>query len=479
MTSRMLFTLTLLVSFAARADLLERMNLEEALRGRLEQIVHTQDKSARVLTRVEYKTLKTDLPGTSSLVADEFSPTKLESADITRVYIEVYTEQADVAADVKESIYRLIPVPRAKIQLVAKRLEPSAAAALRPVEAKDLSQIAQESIQSIAKILFMSMGAFMVLVVGATIFYSSRKMKEFKEQFNLLAKAISEGGGERPSALPGAGATAALTGGRSSVASESGMAALKNLPACAIEELLADCYWCEADAYAHWLWKNLTSEQRSHVMSSLRFMKEYSLSFVLGPAQEQGHHEHPFYLNPNSCAHLSMHDVNGEIQKNLALWHQLSPLRQSHSDINLEQKLTVLQMPPSAVLVWSSLPPSTPRLLKSRAAWGEISSQDEELLCQNPALVPSALRENIRSLVWLAQRDSAYIQKTLARFDARSLASAWIGSETVLKKLEESLPEKKLKLLLTYKDRVSGDRGSYVYQALVEEGLKNEEAKSA
>jgi hypothetical protein len=90
--------------------------------------------------------------------------------------------------------------------------------------------------------------------------------------------------------------------------------------------------------------------------------------------------------------------------------------------------------------------------------------------------VPVALRENIQTLVWLAQKDDAFIQKTLSRYDARSLASAWVGPEAVLKKLEAQLPEKKLKLLLNYREKTIPSRHSDAYASLVAEGFKNEAA---
>jgi hypothetical protein len=107
---------------------------------------------------------------------------------------------------------------------------------------------------------------------------------------------------------------------------------------------------------------------------------------------------------------------------------------------------------------------------------GDLSAQDEAALYSNPTLVPEPLKENIRSLIWLAQKDDESIQKTLAKFDARSLAAAWIGPEEVLRKLQNNLPEKKLKMLQTYLEKSAPDRNSPAYQSLVDEGLKHEAA---
>jgi hypothetical protein len=73
--------------------------------------------------------------------------------------------------------------------------------------------------------------------------------------------------------------------------------------------------------------------------------------------------------------------------------------------------------------------------------------------------------------VWLAQKDPETIRSTLEKYDARSLASAWIGPVEILSKLEQSLPEKKAKLLQTYRSKITPSRESAAYQALAKEGF--------
>lgn len=104
------------------------------------------------------------------------------------------------------------------------------------------------------------------------------------------------------------------------------------------------------------------------------------------------------------------------------------------------------------------------------------SIEDEALLFRSPELAPAPLRKQLRSLVWLAHRDDETIRKVLARFDARSLASVWVGPDEVLKRLEQQIPEKKLKLLANYRQKDSPSRQSPTFDALVEEGLRDEAA---
>ncbi|MNL84237.1 hypothetical protein D3C87_2121440 [compost metagenome] len=78
--------------------------------------------------------------------------------------------------------------------------------------------------------------------------------------------------------------------------------------------------------------------------------------------------------------------------------------------------------------------------------------------------------------MWLCQKPATHVSEVLARFDARTLAEAWIGPTEVLQSLESHLPEKKLKLLNNYRQKTAPSRHSPVFSALVQEGLKNDVA---
>jgi hypothetical protein len=130
----------------------------------------------------------------------------------------------------------------------------------------------------------------------------------------------------------------------------------------------------------------------------------------------------------------------------------------------------------------SGKPPNVPstktaaRVLQVKPSWGDVTGSDEVVLYENPEMVPVQMRKHVRSLVWLAQKDAEYVKQVLAKYDARSLAEAWIGPDEVLKSLETGLPEKKLRLLQTYRAKLALSRDSDIFQVLVDEGLKDEVA---
>ena len=114
--------------------------------------------------------------------------------------------------------------------------------------------------------------------------------------------------------------------------------------------------------------------------------------------------------------------------------------------------------------------------MSATPTWGELSFNDEAAIFNNPEMVPDTLRSHVKTLAWLALKSPEEIKAVLSQFDTRSLAEAWVGPEEVLKALEAHLPEKKLKLLLVYKEKSNPSRNNDVYQLLVDQGLKREAA---
>jgi hypothetical protein len=301
---------------------------------------------------------------------------------------------------------------------------------------------------------------------------NSRLQKDFRLQFKALSEAVANSTG---SALLPPMANAAR--GVSEPSNEPvDSTPFEHWTTAGLKELFADVYWCELDGYAHWLWKNLSGRQRTELLQALPYMKQYCDYFVEMEAIAHPFHEHPYYLEPLTLAQVSQDDLGDLVKKEPALWKSLSPMRRQRLALSLSEKIAAIQS------VSSAKPPdlrtlkSPLRALKAVSVWGEVSQQDEKTIFQDPSVVPSEIRQHVRSIVWLAKKDREFIRRTLEKFDARSLASAWVGPEDVLRALEIHLPEKKLKLVHNYRSRVAPSRSSEIYQFLVEEGLKDEAA---
>lgn len=467
--------LVLAFSVFAKADLLERMKLEDALKNRIEDAFRLYDPQARALIRFDYKTYSGTLPGTSIEAYGDMNTLNIDSADINRVVIEVFTNLEEITPEAKEYVLKAIPIAKNKITVEYKK--PKDQFPKDPVkpnlDPQSLAVIAQDAVSSMMKVFGSLFGATLLVLFGFLFHQNSKKMKEFKLQVQLLTAAFAD---RAPMPLPAA-ATAANkssydTGG---TGGSKNREALQKLSLTSLKELFADSYWCREDAYASWLWKSLESDQKTQLLNELSFMKDYSLFCVDIRPQELSYHEHPYYLAPRGLLWTSQEDLSSQVRQDFGLWHFLSPMRQQNLPLNLEERLTAVQAKPETTKPLTEAQ-SPLRVLEAKLSWKDLSSEDEATLLNHPEMVPVAMRENIRSLVWLVQKDEVFIQKALARYDARSLALAWIGPETLLKKLEAQLPEKKLKLLLNYKEKMAPSRNSDAYASLVAEGFKNEAA---
>jgi len=473
---KILFLITAIWSLSAQADLLDRIHLEEALQERAQDSFKMYDDTAKILIRLDYHSYDGGLPGTNIDNAQKLSPDKIELMDISKATVIVYTSLEKVSDDAKEALYRVIPLSdKKKIELSFKKFDQSMTSS-KPVEVKDLSEITEKMVNSFSKSLFLFLVIGGVLFFGASFYQNTKRMQEFKEQFKILASAVTESGDKMP-VMPKAPASQSRDREPSvATADPNTKFIFENWTTESLRELFADAYWSQMDNYAHWLWKNLKGSQKSEILAQAPFMKDYCNFFMDVAPLAFGYHEHPYYLEPLTLWKTSQEDLSKFLKKDISLWHGLSPLRKQTLPLTIDEKLSALQSKTPSKFPNFAQVASELRTLHAKPTWGELSSQDELMLFNNPTMVPTQMRSHIRSLVWLAKKDKDFIQKSLAKFDARALAYAWVGPEEVLKVLETHIPEKKLKLLQTYKAKVESSRQSEIYQLLVDEGLSDEAA---
>ena len=79
----------------------------------------------------------------------------------------------------------------------------------------------------------------------------------------------------------------------------------------------------------------------------------------------------------------------------------------------------------------------------------------------------TGLIESFPSLTWMTYLRDEDIQEILDSFSAKELSIAWHAPEETLEKLESYLPQDKIELLNTYKEKIQTNRNNSVYQDLV------------
>src|SRR6478672_3087359 len=97
----------LLFCVTGSADLLDRVKLEDSIRNRVQEVVHLVDPKARVFMDVQYRSYAGSLPGTSLETTFSSSPTRIESNDISKVNIEIQTEQESLKGSLNDWIFKL------------------------------------------------------------------------------------------------------------------------------------------------------------------------------------------------------------------------------------------------------------------------------------------------------------------------------------------------------------------------------------
>jgi hypothetical protein len=463
----LLATFYLLGNFA-EASLINRIELEDAVKARVENVVYSYDKNARVLVRLDFKSLGDILPGTSIYANENIIPSQIDSAYIAKANIEVYSEQNNFSNEVKDLIYKTLPIEKSKVSLNFKDLKDALIQGKSlPLDSKTFSDISTSIISDFRNVLAITIFVCALLCIGFLFYQHNSKMNEFKKQMLQLAQAFSENSGGSP--MPPAFMNEFAKKAEESKSTEPEKTTIDLNPS-ALLELFADCYWCKEDAYAHWLWKKLNTETQKHILLNLSFMKDYVKYFVAKPSIAKDYHLHPYYVEPNILQHLSQEQLAVEVKKQWELWHAISPIRQKHLSLTIEEKIKATQAKANESIK-PSASKSALRTLEVLPTWGEISINDEQAIFEKPELVPTALKKHVKSLVWLAQKPDEEIKNILVKYDARSIASAWVGPDNVLKKLEAALPEKKSNLVKSYVEKSTASRSSQAYLALVEEGL--------
>lgn len=459
----------------AKADVNEKLHLESALENRIEKGLRHFDPTLHVQISVGYKKYES-MPGTSIEGLEDISPSTIDEVDIAKIYVSVTSQHKNIPADIKQKIFKLIPVEKNRISLKFI-FEPAIPVKVAtPVEPKDLSTIANDFSSQITKVFFIGISCLLCLILIYSYTINSKNMNSFKTKFNELIEALQQSSFSQTSSSSYKVATSENDQTFPQATNSDDISFINDFSIESLTELMGDCYWCHEDSYAHWLWKQLHLENKKNLLTAHKDFKNYVSHFLNEPPINKKMHEHPYYIQPLCLNLTSQEDLQSDIAKNQNLWKALSPIRKQHLEIPIEKKLKLIDSNNNDKIDWKFKSSSILRSFNSMAQFGNISNDDELVLFQQPELVPKNWRINIPTLLWLSQRPEPYIAQTLERFDARSLATGWIGTREVLDILEKHLPEKKLKLLKNYQSQITASKQSACFQDLFNAGLHDEAA---
>lgn len=483
MIQRILKLIVCALSFTtnvAFADLIQRTALEDALRNRVQKAVDIFDTEARIFVQVRYKDFKGPLPGSTINISSSI-PANPDIEDIAAVQITIYSKRVPFEADAEKTIASALPIPPALAKIEYKKWEfTNSVVTSERLTPQNLSTLLNSSWQAVWEQL--RFGALILAVVFAFVAVALGMMRasSIKAQTRALVEAASkiQSSAEAPMARAQQAGPMPMETGASTVTSGAGFTSngpkyLEQMALDSIIEILADCYWCQREGYAHYVWRELSLEKREKILAKVDFMNDYVSFFMTKKPVNLNLHEHPYYLAPAPLWSTAQDDLKKQIEKNPKLWSRLSPLRQSSLTLPLSVKIEGLAdgKAPAKLVPMSAR--STPRDLPVTVDFGDLSIDDEMQLFNAPEEVPNELRPQVKSLVWLAHKDAAFVKECLSKWDAKALAEAWIGPEPVLAQLEKQMPEKKLTLMKDYLTKVKPSRRSPVFLSLAQEGASN------
>ena len=240
--------------------------------------------------------------------------------------------------------------------------------------------------------------------------------------------------------------------------------------------LLRDCYWCQEDGYAVFLWRRLSGERRARLIKGDLSLKEYLASCRENKAVNLDFEDDPYYLEPLPIEHLSLDSLCELVRAEPSLYAALPRMRQRALPLTFAERFSFSQS--SVVLVRRTAeqlcrahPDSPKRVIASHFDVQIKSERDELEILPLIGELPIQFALSSPSLVWIRRVDKQSVAKILTRFNARELASAWSAPEEILKEMLELLSAEKRELLTEHLKRIPADRFGLTYRSLCDEIL--------
>ena len=477
MISRVMFVLFMLIGIHAHADLLDRMNLEEGFRVRIREVVKVFDPQAQVLVQFSYNGYQGNLPGTSLQYDSNVIPTNIEKRDLASIDVRIYANKNSFPKEVNDLIYGTLPIEKSKVHIQYQEMKAIPIIENNMISPEALDKTLQKVVKDLGYQFAGILSVAFVIGILVMLVLSIRRNRQFAGEVDRIVESLKDlqwiGSGGNNNSSASASISHRDVSDESRLLSGSGGVSFSVYNLSSLKAMISDCYWAEKDEYASWIWKKMDFNQRSELLGALPFIEGYSRYLSEIPAVPFPHFDHAYYVKPFEMSMTSQEDLAQFTRSMPVVWNLISPLRQSCLPLRLEEKLDCLKSSSGIILQNPIFPVSVPRDLFVMGSWGDLSVEDEVSLLKNPQVVPIALRGQIKSLVWLSLLPEEEIRAKLEQVDAKSLASAWVGPEEMLDRLESFLPERKKELLRNYRQRITAQRDSDSFVWLWEESLKH------
>jgi hypothetical protein len=168
--------------------------------------------------------------------------------------------------------------------------------------------------------------------------------------------------------------------------------------------LLRDCYWCEEDQYASYVFKNLRLKNIQALLENYSSLNEYFQFTSNIAAIDNGYANDPYYISPLGIEHLANDDIKDLIESNPEIFGKLPKIRLNHVMIDPKLKLKIasgqIEDKNIDLNLFKNRPSSENRELKMDQ-FVSISSIEEEKTLIEECNDDTELMQKVPTLHWL------------------------------------------------------------------------------
>jgi hypothetical protein len=247
-----------------------------------------------------------------------------------------------------------------------------------------------------------------------------------------------------------------------------------------LEEILMDCYWAEEDEYASFVWSKLDTLRKGQLLSKNVRLAEYAkhLSNV-NPVDKKYLHE-TYYFHPLSLADISNEGLSKIVSKFNSVFHLLPRLRIQGLEMDAFEKKKILIKKYSKNdtekelqhIAWNDFKTTSQRSFDSLYVFNFESLEEEEKFF-NDGRIDFELARSFPSLMWLSYLPKSEVEDLLAKYNAKELALAWIGPESILIKLKSYLPKAKVEMIEAYAKQIVPTKKSEVFNSIMDKATSS------
>lgn len=445
--------------------------LEANITRKVKGILDPVDPNAIINVNVVPKRLTTPLPVTGMEAMGFFateSVAQIETEDVEKIQVSVFTSVQDFPKEVSKLIEEAVKPYTKKGSVQISKMDPRTTTLLAEREARanqtneTVKAIAAEYVGHLNRLTYILAGGIGGLSILAALvlgLFLSRSLAQISER---VANIKIEGGASAPMPMmrPEDFAPRAERNVNPVLPSPKG-SQFDEMPTTSVRALICDCYWCEKDSYANWIWSQLSPGRKSELLSQWDYLPNYVEYISRLDVREERYHNDPYYLNPAPIDFISNAELMNLLKQEKALWSIISSMRKEAAQVSLRERLEMSKsLPPAGRALAIPQIRSNKRNLPLQLEIESLTEDDELLLFHEPHLITPEVAKKLPSLVWVALLPSEERSKIVNAVSAQALAETWIGPAEVLAKIEEVIPEKKKPLFDEYRSKVQPRRSS-------------------